>query len=106
MTVRIVCRPHLAAGFELAGMAVTRAAGCSAAAAAVRRLASDRNVGIILIDDELYRGLPRALVARLDREALPVLAAVPSPRWDGRSAAEAYVMDILRQAIGYRVRPR
>jgi hypothetical protein len=31
---------------------------------------------------------------------------VPAPNWDRRSAAEAYVMDILRQAIGYRVRPR
>ena len=35
-----------------------------------------------------------------------MLAPVPDPGWDERSAAEAYIMDILRQAIGYRVRPR
>ena len=58
------------------------------------------------MDETLYRALPHDLVARLDREALPMLAPVPDPGWDERSAAEAYVMDILRQAIGYRVRPR
>jgi vacuolar-type H+-ATPase subunit F/Vma7 len=106
MTVRVLCRPELAAGFELAGLAVTRIANSTAAAAAVRRLASEADIGIILMDDGLYRALPRDLVAKLDREALPILAPVPAPNWDRRSAAEAYVMDILRQAIGYRVRPR
>ena len=106
MTVRVLCRPELAAGFELAGLAVTRITNTTAATAAVRTLASNPDVGIILVDDGLYRALPRDLVTRLDREALPILAPVPAPNWDGRSAAEAYVMDILRQAIGYRVRPR
>ena len=45
-------------------------------------------------------------MTRLDREALPVIAPVPAPRWDERSEAEAYILEILRQAIGYRVRPR
>ena len=106
MNVRIVCRPELAAGFELAGLAVLRVTGNVAAAEAVRRLAADAEVGIVLVDDALYRALPRDLVARLDREALPILAPMPAPAWDEQSAAEAYVMDILRQAIGYRVRPR
>lgn len=106
MTVRVVSRPELAAGFELAGLAVTRAADAAAAAGAVKRLAADADVGMVLIDEALYRALPRDLVARLDRRALPILAPVPAPLWDARSAAEAYVMDILRQAIGYRVRPR
>jgi vacuolar-type H+-ATPase subunit F/Vma7 len=50
--------------------------------------------------------LPRELLAKLDRQALPVLAPVPAPRWDERSDAESYILDILRQAIGYRVKPR
>ena len=106
MTVRVLCRPELAAGFELAGLAVTRIANITAAAATVRQLASDADIGIILIDDGLYRALPRDLLTKLDRDALPILAPVPAPNWDRQSAAEAYVMDILRQAIGYRVRPR
>jgi vacuolar-type H+-ATPase subunit F/Vma7 len=106
MTVRVLCRPEFAAGFELAGLAVTRIANPTAVPAAVRRLASDAHVGIILVDDGLFRALPRDLLTRLDRQTLPILAPVPAPNWDRRSAAEAYVMDILRQAIGYRVRPR
>jgi hypothetical protein len=45
-------------------------------------------------------------VARLDRQALPVVAPVPGPSWDARRDAEAYIMEVLRQAIGYRVRAR
>jgi hypothetical protein len=45
-------------------------------------------------------------VARLDRQAPPVVAPVPGPLWDARRDAEAYIMEVLRQAIGYRVRAR
>ncbi|MEZ5316746.1 MAG: V-type ATP synthase subunit F [Vicinamibacterales bacterium] len=106
MKVRVVCRPDLAAGFALAGLAVSRADRDQAAAEHVARAASDPDVGVVLVDEDLYRRLPRDLVARLDRQALPILAPVPAPAWDERRTAEAYVMDILRQAIGYRVRPR
>jgi vacuolar-type H+-ATPase subunit F/Vma7 len=106
MTVRVVCRAELSAGFELAGLAVTRVQNNAEAAEAIKRLAADAEVGIILVDETLYGALPHDLVARLDRQALPMLAPVPDPGWEDRSVAEAYVMDILRQAIGYRVRAR
>jgi len=106
MTVRVLCRPALAAGFELAGMAVTRAADAASAAAAMTHLSVDARVGIVLVDDVLYGALPRDLVTRLERQALPVVAPFPSPAWDVQGEAEAYVLEILRQAIGYRVRPR
>jgi vacuolar-type H+-ATPase subunit F/Vma7 len=106
MRVRVLSRPALAPGFELAGLAVRRANDGTAAAEAIRRWASDPEVGIVLVDDTLYRALPREVLTRLDREALPVIASVPAPRWDERSEAEAYILEILRQAIGYRVRLR
>jgi vacuolar-type H+-ATPase subunit F/Vma7 len=106
MKVRIVSRPALAAGLELAGLEVIRVADPGDAAAAVRRCAAEDEVGIVLVDRELYRALPRDLTMRLDRQALPVLIPVSPPRWDQRSEAEAYILDILRQAIGYRVRVR
>lgn len=106
LTVRVLCRPALAAGFELAGIAVTHAADAAAAAEVMARLSSDPGVGMVLVDDVLYRALPHDLTTRLDRQALPVVAPFPSPTWDVRSEAEAYVLEILRQAIGYRVRPR
>lgn len=106
MKVRIVSRPVLAAGFELAGLPVVRVDDARAAAQAVKRWASETDVGIILVDEELYSALPRDLVTRLDRQAVPMIAPVPAPRWDEHGQAEAYVLEILRQAIGYRVRAR
>jgi vacuolar-type H+-ATPase subunit F/Vma7 len=104
--VRVVSRSVLAAGFELSGFPVARVDDAAAAAQAITRWASDTEVGIILVDETLYNALPRDLLARHDRQAVPMLAPVPAPRWDERSQAEAYVLEILRQAIGYRVRPR
>jgi vacuolar-type H+-ATPase subunit F/Vma7 len=106
VTVRVLTRRALAPGFQLAGLAVTCAENGHDAADVVRRIAGETNVGIVLVDDTLYRALPRDLLARLDRQALPVIAPVPAPRWDERGDAEAYILEILRQAIGYRVRPR
>lgn len=106
MRVRVVSRPALAAGFELAGLAVTCVDDGAAAADAVKRWAGEAEVGLVLVDDGLYRALPRDLLKRLERNALPVVAPVPMPRWDVASNAEAYIVEILRQAIGYRVRPR
>ena len=106
LNVRVVCRPDLAAGFELAGLTVTRAVDAGAAGDHLRRLAADAHVGMVLVDEGLYRLLPADLKARLDRQALPVVAPIPAPDWDARIAAETYILEILRQAIGYRVRPR
>jgi vacuolar-type H+-ATPase subunit F/Vma7 len=106
MRVRVVSTPALAPGFELAGLAVRRANDGTSAAEAIRHWASDAEVGIVLVDDTLYGALPREFMTRLDRAALPVVAPVPAPRWDERSEAETYILEILRQAIGYRVRPR
>lgn len=106
LNVRVLCRPSLAAGFELAGLTVMRVVDAGGAGDHVRRLASDARVGMVLVDDGLYRLLPADLKARLDRQALPVVAPIPAPDWDARIAAETYILEILRQAIGYRVRPR
>lgn len=106
LSVRVLCRPLLAPGLELAGLAVTRAVDAVSAAAALKRLAADGEVGVVLVDGGLYAQLPAELKSRLDRQALPVVAPFPPPSWDEKGEAEAYVLEILRQAIGYRVRPR
>jgi vacuolar-type H+-ATPase subunit F/Vma7 len=106
MRVRAVTRAALAAGLELAGLEVARVSDSTEAAAAVRRFAADADVGIVLVDADLHAALPRDLIARLDRRSLPVIITVPRPRWDERSEAETQILEILRQAIGYRVRAR
>lgn len=106
LTVHVVCRRALAPGFELAGLVVDRAEDGVAATDEIRRLAEDPAVGVVLVEELLHRALPEDLVSRLDRQGLPIVASFPSPSWDGRSVAEDYVLEILRQAVGYRVRAR
>lgn len=105
LKVRVLCRPEIAAGFELAGVRVDRAT-LADAAAAMARLADDPSVGVVLVEDQLSRAMPEPLTRRIDRKASPLLLPFPSPRWEGPSAAEDYVLEILRQAVGYRVRAR
>lgn len=106
LSVRVLCRPLLVAGFRLAGVPASAVDGAAAAVDEMKRLSADPSVGMVLVDDELFRAFPRELVARLDRRAVPVVVPFPAPAWAATGAAEAYVLDILRQAIGYRARPR
>lgn len=106
MKVRVVTRPELAAGFALAGVDVTRARDALAAAEAIARATADADVGMVLVDQSLYEGIPRELRTRWDRHAVALIVPIPSPSWERAGAAEAYILEILRQAIGYRVRPR
>jgi vacuolar-type H+-ATPase subunit F/Vma7 len=105
-TVRVLVRPMYAAGFQLAGLAVTEADDGASAAGHLGRLAANPDVGVVLVDAELYRALPREVTSRLERQASPVVTPVPTPDWNEQAEAEAYVLEILRRAIGYRVRPR
>ncbi len=104
--VRVVCRPAQAAGFALAGVEVELAADVARAVEVLKRLCSQPKLAIVLVDAQLHRALPVEVRQRLDRLAQPIVAPFPSPAWDEAAEAEEYVLEILRQAIGYRVRPR
>ena len=105
LKVKVLCRPEVAPGFELAGVSVVRADEAHAAEA-LRALVEDAKVGVVVVEDRLHRVLPDDLLARLERKAIPAVVPFPTPSWDGPGVAEEYVLEMLRQAIGYRVRPR
>jgi vacuolar-type H+-ATPase subunit F/Vma7 len=43
----------------------------------------------------------------VERRAVPIVVPVPAPEWEaGRGAAEDIILELLRRAIGYRVRLR
>jgi vacuolar-type H+-ATPase subunit F/Vma7 len=105
LTVRVLCRPATAPGFELAGIVVEQADEITAGDT-MRRLAGDPATGIVLVEDCLRRSIPEELMQRLDRRAIPIVVPFPSPSWEGPGVQEEYVLEILRQAVGYRVRPR
>ena len=67
-------------------------------------LADDPGVGIVLLEEQLQRALPPEFVQRLERQARPLVAAFPSPRFEGSDLAAQDMLELLRRAIGYRVR--
>ena len=105
LTVHVLCSPEIAAGFELAGV-VPDPADETTVGDTMRRLAANPTTGIVLVEERLRRALPDDLMVRLDRQPTPLVVPFPSPSWGGPGVKEEYVMEILRQAVGYRVRPR
>lgn len=102
--MRVVCRPEVAPGFELAGLRADTAIDGASARARLTALADDPGVGIVLLEERLQRALPTDFAQRLERQPRPLVAPFPSPRFEGAEAAEEAVLEILRRAIGYRVR--
>lgn len=104
--VKVICHPTLAAGFALAGVEVEQAEDVGRTVELLKRHAAEGKAGVVLVDERLHRAVPLELRQRLDRLGRPIFASFPSPAWDEAAAAEEYVLEILRQAVGYRVRPR
>jgi hypothetical protein len=51
--------------------------------------------------------LPDELQREFGRRPLPMLVPFPGPVWEVQEeSAEAYVVELLRQVVGYRVRLR
>ena len=98
----VITGPGSTAGFALAGVEVAAAIDAQAAARTLEAL--DPRVGVVIIDQRLYREVPDELRRRLNRAAEPVVIPVPGPDWAEESSAHEYVVDILRRAIGYRVK--
>jgi vacuolar-type H+-ATPase subunit F/Vma7 len=103
--LRVLCRPEVAAGFGLAGLRAIEATTPEAGAAAVRDLLTQPDVGVALVEDAFYEALPDDLRRQLGRRPLPLLVPFPGPAWAPPvEGAEAYIVELLRQVIGYRVR--
>lgn len=106
-TVRVLCRPEVAAGFALAGLRAVPAATTAEGEARLGELIRDPDMGVVLIEDRLHDALPADTRRQLDRKPLPMVVPFPGPAWGARpEGAEAYILELLRQVIGYRVKLR
>jgi vacuolar-type H+-ATPase subunit F/Vma7 len=104
-TVLAICRPDVAAGYGLAGLRTIEAQSPAEAGDRLRELRTEPDVGVILLEDTLYDELPEDLRRELGRRPLPMIVPFPGPRWRVTpESAEAYIVELLRQVVGYRVR--
>jgi vacuolar-type H+-ATPase subunit F/Vma7 len=69
--VRIVCRPELASGFALAGLATEEVSDAAAGVARVEALLREPGVGVVLVEEDLFAALP---------DEIPRGAGASSPR--------------------------
>lgn len=100
----VIASPGVSVGFELAGVSVLEAADGLEATRQLDRLLDNEDAGVVMIDEPLYEALPDEMRRNLQRSAVPVVIPVPGPDWTKESTAHEYIVDILRRAIGYRVR--
>ncbi|MBI4503327.1 MAG: V-type ATP synthase subunit F [Gemmatimonadetes bacterium] len=105
--VHVVCRPEVAPGFALAGLPTVDAGTPIDAADRLVELGNRADSGVILLQDNLYQGLPAEVRRKFGRRPLPMIVPFPGPDWGRRAnEAEAYIVDLLRQVVGYRVKLR
>jgi vacuolar-type H+-ATPase subunit F/Vma7 len=105
LPVEVVCAPGVATGFSLAGI-VPRVARDAAQARAALAAAGEAGAGVVLIEEGLWQALGAEVRRRSSRQGLPLVVPFPAPALAapaGRGGG-AYLVEILRQAIGYRVR--
>lgn len=105
-TVHVLCTPAVAPGFWLTGLPVVLAEDGPAAAHLLADLRARLEVGVVLIESALYDALPEETLLRIAASASPMVVPFPSPVWIERPPAEEYIVELLRRAIGYRVRLR
>jgi vacuolar-type H+-ATPase subunit F/Vma7 len=105
--VRVVCSPELAAGFALAGLSPSTVETPAEGGQRVKELLGRPDVGVILLEERLHAALPKDVRQEALSRPLPIIVPFPGPTWAARrEGPDAYIVELLRQAIGYRVRLR
>lgn len=100
----VVGDPSVTVGFRLAGFRPHTVESRERAARVIADLVEEPEWGVILVQEDLMPDL-----ASMSRRSsgLPVLVPFPPPsRERAPGEAERYVSELLRQAVGYRVRLR
>jgi vacuolar-type H+-ATPase subunit F/Vma7 len=101
---RAVAGPAIAPGFALVGIAVDVVPAGGDLGAALTRAAGREGTSVVLVEDRLYDTLPPELRRRWDRSVVPVIVPFPSPGPEDERAQGDRIVDLIRRAIGYRVR--
>ncbi len=106
--MRVICRRDTALGIALAGVAPIEAETGTAAVAALASLAHlPARGGIVLIEQPLYEQLPGSVRRQLRKDGLPIVMPFPGPAPLAPGVApEEELLEVLRRAVGYRVRLR
>ncbi|OFW05198.1 MAG: hypothetical protein A3I61_10585 [Acidobacteria bacterium RIFCSPLOWO2_02_FULL_68_18] len=102
--LKVVTRPGAGLGFRLAGVAVEEVS-VAAGPERIAALVDEPGLGILAIDEDLLRGVPREVFERPGRGGVPIVLPFTLPaRWEERAGGEEYVAALIRRAIGYHIK--
>ncbi|MBL0172033.1 MAG: V-type ATP synthase subunit F [Gemmatimonadaceae bacterium] len=108
LLVRAATSPALAPGLRLAGLLVDEISPGDEATTVGERLelaANRADTGILLIEHTVFDAAPDVIKRALEKRALPIIVPIPGAAFvPAERGAEDYILDLLRRAIGYRVR--
>ena len=103
--IKVLCRPAVAAGFRLAGFEPLMAEDAADGARHLATLIDDPDAGVVLVQEDFYAALSSVARRGLARRSLPLVVPFPAPtRTPVAEGPDAFIAELLRQAIGYRVR--
>lgn len=104
-SVRVLARPAVAAGFQLAGLKIIEASSPAEGARRIVLLLDEPGLGVLLVESGIFDALTDEVRHELSRRPLPMVVPFPGPSWGPALAGpDAFIADLLRQAIGYRVK--
>ena len=106
-SVRVIAGPASAAGYRLAGLPTDEVGSPAAAAAALQARSQEPGLGVLVIEQDLLDATPEAMRRDAERRPIPIIVPAPRPAWGATSGdVEGMILELLRRAIGYRVKLR
>ncbi len=96
----------LGAGFALAGVEVAVAADPAAARAALDAAMSSGSYGIVIVEQELLRGVDNAARRAYEASTVPLVIEVPGEmawREEEEAPTDDYIARLIRRAVGYQL---
>lgn len=94
-----------ALGFRLSGVEVRTADTAEELRDRVGQLLNEKDVRIVIVDEERVRGLPEKLERRLENSTAPLFLPIPTIKvWRGGARPEEYAARLIRRAIGYQIK--
>lgn len=94
-----------ALGFRLAGLEVRKADTVEELVRQVELLLNEKDVRIVILDEDRVRRIPERLERRLEDSVAPIFLPIPTlRRWEGEIPPEEYAARLIRRAIGYQIK--
>lgn len=94
-------------GFRLSGVEVRKADSESELRERIEALMNEKDIRIVIVDEETFRRLPEKLERRLEHSTAPLFLPIPTVKvWRGEVRPEEYATRLIRRAIGYQVKIR